>query len=161
MTKLKSVTRIGRAPAAPAEVPEDALVLIEIAGRVYRLTLGELGAGGGAPAPGNLYLADGTSNTLADVEYVDNQYQFVSADYLVCQGGVGTLAPYAFDGSTPISAPLFRPFATSTPEGRADAVAFTTPVHGIVVMGEEFAVTGGTVTMVVTNNVVSATFTPD
>lgn len=161
MTKLKAVTRIARAPEAPESVPNDALILIEIGNNVYRLTLSQLAAAAGeaGPTPGTLYMADGVTSCATPVEYADDKFQFVLSDRRVCQSGAPTMTIYNNSKITSLSVPA-EPFST-TGDGYANAVAIGTPVHGIVVNGQTFTPAGGgTVTMIVTNNIVSCGYTP-
>ncbi|HEY3434251.1 MAG TPA: hypothetical protein VGK41_01225 [Solirubrobacterales bacterium] len=116
-------------------------------------------AAGGDPAPGPLYLSDGTTSTITTVKHEDGKFQFDQADRMVVQTGATTQLLYANDKETSLLVPM-EPFSTDG-SGIAGGVALGTPVHGVVVMGQEFPVAGGTVTMVVVDNVVSAQFTPD
>lgn len=47
MADLKSIVCIDQAQAAPATIPDNALVLIEINRQVFKTTYGELAGGGG------------------------------------------------------------------------------------------------------------------
>lgn len=160
MAHLRALTSIFGAPEAPSSIPDEAVLLVEIEGRTYRLPMWQVAAvTGGNPTPGGLYLEDGATQTTATVEYADSKYQFVSASHMVCIGNNNSMVAWNNAKTEQIFCP-FAPFSSSG-NGLADAVAIGTPVHGIVVTGQEIAVPGGTVTMIVTNNVVSATFTPD
>lgn len=160
MAHLRALTSIFGAPEAPSSIPDEAVLLVEIEGRTYRLPMWQVAAvTGGNPTPGPLHLEDGVTQTGVTVEYADSKYQFVSENFMVCLGNSTNMMAWNNAKTEQIFCP-FEPFSTDG-DGFADAVALGTPVHAIVVTGQEIAVTGGTVTLIVTNNVVSATFTPD
>lgn len=51
MANLKTLTRFAQAPAAPDPIPDNALVLIEIDGKTYKLTWAALVAAVVAEVP--------------------------------------------------------------------------------------------------------------
>lgn len=85
MALLKSINRYSAAPLAPAELPENALMLVEIDGRVFRIAASDVGGGGGEPVelPGWV-----TEMPTADPEVAGQVY--ASGDtLLVSEGGGG------------------------------------------------------------------------
>lgn len=81
MAHLKSINKYASAPAWNGELPAEALVLVEVGGKVYKLPTSELG-GEGAPLPGWV-----TDMPTSDPE-VDGQV-YASGDTLLVSAGAG------------------------------------------------------------------------